>query len=256
MIFDEFSLDNPKNQGNGKWGRLSLLPRNDPNYLFVCNQFRKGWKHPKKPRPKVWAVFKILSSEASLKPFHEYRAMVASSPAMQGISQNPANEQLLFHGTNRRCLLGEDSTRVRLCPLAECFLCSVVRGSYDIEKCGVKNKFRRFGTGIYTTACSSKADDYAVNVDPSARLRVLLVNRVIVGNPFKKRYNAVSITEPPCGYHSVHGEPGGDLNYEETVVYTNDAIRPAYLVVYGDAAELPSKIQLLLKTLFKTPVAS
>jgi hypothetical protein len=29
------------------------------------------------------------------------------------------------------------------------------------------------------------------------------------------------------------GEPGVRLNYEETVVFSNDAIRPAYLVVYG-----------------------
>jgi hypothetical protein len=30
----------------------------------------------------------------------------------------------------------------------------------------------------------------------------------------------------------VYGEPGGDLNYDELVVYTDHAIRPAYLVMY------------------------
>lgn len=29
------------------------------------------------------------------------------------------------------------------------------------------------------------------------------------------------------------GVPGGDLNYDETVVYKNEAIRPAYLITYG-----------------------
>jgi len=29
------------------------------------------------------------------------------------------------------------------------------------------------------------------------------------------------------------GVPGGDLNYDETVVYKNEAIRPVYLVTYG-----------------------
>jgi len=29
------------------------------------------------------------------------------------------------------------------------------------------------------------------------------------------------------------GIPGGDLNYDETVVYKNEAIRPVYLVTYG-----------------------
>jgi hypothetical protein len=51
-----------------------------------------------------------------------------------------------------------------------------------------------------------------------------------------------------------------DLNYEETVVYDNDAIRPAFLVVYGDGDTPPqkirSKLQSLALTLFKTPLAS
>ena len=35
--------------------------------------FYKGWKHPKKPRAKVYAVFKILSSASTLKPYINYR---------------------------------------------------------------------------------------------------------------------------------------------------------------------------------------
>ena len=50
----------------------------------------------------------------------------------------------------------------------------------------------------------------------------------------------------------VIGEPGVDLNYEETVVYDNDAIRPAFLVVYGDIPhwqKIRSKLQSLAFTL-------
>ena len=58
-------------------------------------------------------------------------------------------------------------------------------------------------------------------------------------------------------FSKVIGEPGMDLNYEETVVYDNDAIRPAFLIVYGDAPEkIKSKLQSLALTLFKTPLAS
>jgi hypothetical protein len=49
----------------------------------------------------------------------------------------------------------------------------------------------------------------------------------------------------------VFGEPGADLNYEETVVYSNEAIRPAYLMVYGQ----PPRKSLFTR-LFKTPLAS
>jgi hypothetical protein len=96
---------------------------------------------------------------------------------------------------------------------------------------------------------------------------------VVVGKTLKRRTNATNLTELPCGYHSVcvdhcrsdgidsqisqlTGEPGQDLNFPEHVVYDNDAIRPAYLVVYGDAPEEDSKLKAVISTLFKTPVAS
>jgi hypothetical protein len=53
------------------------------------------------------------------------------------------------------------------------------------------------------------------------------------------------------------GKPGQDLNYEENVVYRNDAIRPAFVLVYGDnPPEVDSKVKAFVSMLFKTPVAS
>lgn len=55
----------------------------------------------------------------------------------------------------------------------------------------------------------------------------------------------------------VLGVPGRDLNYEETVVYDNDAIRPAFLIVYGDAPPVPPKPmnpRVAAKKLFTTPL--
>ena len=55
------------------------------------------------------------------------------------------------------------------------------------------------------------------------------------------------------------GVPGEDLNYEETVVYNNDAIRPAFLIVYGDAPPVPPKpmgARNAVKRLFTTPLVS
>jgi len=42
-----------------------------------------------------------------------------------------------------------------------------------------------------------------------------------------------NLTEIPLPYHSLIGKPGDDLNFPETVVYSNDAIRPAYLITYA-----------------------
>ena len=57
----------------------------------------------------------------------------------------------------------------------------------------------------------------------------------------------------------VLGVPGEDLNYEETVVYNNDAIRPAFLIVYGDAPPVPPKpigARRTVRRLFTTPLVS
>lgn len=57
----------------------------------------------------------------------------------------------------------------------------------------------------------------------------------------------------------VLGVPGEDLNYEETVVYNNDAIRPAFLIVYGDAPPVPPKpiaTRAAVRKLFTTPLVS
>ena len=48
--------------------------------------------------------------------------------------------------------------------------------------------------------------------------------------------NAVGLTGPPEGYHSVYGtrKSGGDsvLNYDEIVLFDPDAISPLYVFMY------------------------
>ncbi|KAJ7234208.1 hypothetical protein B0H12DRAFT_1204777 [Mycena haematopus] len=262
MIFSRHSLKRPASWRKKKTSRLVALGPQDPTYIQLEKHFQDAWTHPKKPKPQVHAIFEIVLTEESLVAFLRYRALVELSRVPRY-----ANEQLLFHGTSRSCLLGDEKSRTQLCKIAGCLLCSVIRNSFDVSKCGdyhflhrqakatqISQVFslitafsgltamHRFGTGIYTTACSS-----------------ILVNRVVVGNPLTRQYNAEELTELPFGYHSVVGVPGADLNYAETVVYANDAIRPAYLIVY--AADVPPEVHVadlrsILSTLFKTPIAS
>ncbi|KAF7357340.1 PARP catalytic domain-containing protein [Mycena sanguinolenta] len=184
---------------------VALSPQ-DPTYIRLENHFQDGWTHPNKPKPQVHAIFSIrLDTQLSSCFFMEPVEAVCWATRKQG--RNYVKK-------------------------SDCLLCSVIRNSFDVSKCGKRHRFCRFGAGIYTTACSSKADDYFIGV-PESPFRAVLVNRVVVGNPLIQQYNAEEITELPYGYHSVAGVPGGDLNYEETVVYNNDAIRPAYLIVYS-----------------------
>ncbi|KAG6910260.1 hypothetical protein DXG01_012071 [Tephrocybe rancida] len=102
-----------------------------------------------------------------------------------------------------------------------------------------------------------EADDYVVNGTEKATYRVMLASRVVVGNPYRRHRNGTRLIAPPPGYHSIVGEPGIDLNYPETVVYDNDAIRPAFLVVYGFPPNDATKRMLsTILGLFKMALAS
>jgi len=59
-----------------------------------------------------------------------------------------------------------------------------------------------------------------------------LLNNVLAGSVYGMVHSAPHLTKPPEGYDSVYGIPGKDLNYDELVVYDDDAIRPTYIVMY------------------------
>jgi len=254
MTVDEPTVEHSSSSSFGR-KRLMPLEATSTGYSRVEKLFNKGWKHREKAKPRLHAVFKVISPEGTLKPYNDYRSKVQASPSVKTLG-NTDVESLLFHGTKRACLLGENINNLRLCALKKCSVCSIIRSSFDIEKCGSKHKFTRFGKGIYMTSCSSKADDYSSNGSADASFRVLLVGRMVVGKALKRRTNATDLTELPCGYHSLIGEPGEDLKFQEHVVYDNDAIRPAYLVVYGYASEDDSKFKAMISTLFNTPIVS
>ena len=91
------------------------------------------------------------------------------------------------------------------------------------------------GRGIYFVYCGSGRNYNAA---------------VVVGNPKTFTTDQPTLTQPPTGFNSVGlisfplelfvtfwqiiGGPSstGSLNYDELIVYTNGAVRPAYLVVY------------------------
>lgn len=250
---DEFSLDNAANSVHGRKNRLLRIDRENHRFSEIEQLFRKGWRHRKKNRPRVQLIFKVLWPESMLEPYLAYRSSVQQTVRAKDMR---GNEQLLFHGTDRACLLAETRNNVVLCSLQKCSMCSILRTSFEVKRCGSKNAFKRFGHGIYTTSCSSKADDYTSNLSNEAGLRVMLVSRVVVGKPYKRYRNAVDLIGPPLGYHSIAGEIGWDLNYDETVTYRNETIRPAYLVVYGEKEESPVTVKKFISSMFKTPLAS
>lgn len=218
--------------------RLKALEHDDPEYIYVKKLFDEGWIHPNKDKPIVRSVFKLLKTRDEMGDYYMYRTHIKAE-----VGDGVETAGLFFHGTNRSCRLGESKLEDALCNKSRCNMCGIIRRSYDVTRCGTKHKFSRFGRGIYTSACSSKADDYFRDVS-SYRLksRALLLNAVVYGKP--QELSKTNTSANPCGsgYHSVKGVTGDDLNYEETVVYANEAIRPVYLVTYGTVPERPSRL--------------
>lgn len=131
----------------------------------------------------------------------------------------------------RECNLG-DKGQEQFCTSTSCSLCCILKTSYNLGLFGKKTGWGRFGRGIYTSATSSKSNDYVTN-GSSSQLQAMLLNKVVVGKGCKMTHDNTTLTAPPAGYDSVLAEVGGNLNYDELVVYNNDAIRPSYLVLYS-----------------------
>ena len=94
--------------------------------------------------------------------------------------------------------------------------------------------FARFGQGLYFSSRSSKSHGYNGKSEKVAGRRLMLLCHVAAGCTIKYTQDQTHLTEPPAGYDSVVGEPtaGGALNYDELIVYNEDACCPTYLVVY------------------------
>lgn len=100
---------------------------------------------------------------------------------------------------------------------------------------------------------AQRSDNYSTNVNIKTTLKAILLNKVVVGKVCKMTCDNGQLTAPPVGYNSVgfsfftlvsilHSltsachiqvlAEGGSFDRDELVVYTNDAIRPSYLVMY------------------------
>ncbi|TEB22902.1 hypothetical protein FA13DRAFT_1640556, partial [Coprinellus micaceus] len=138
--------------------------------------------------------------------------------------------QPLFHGTTRTCALGSSDNHTKLCHRIDCNLCLILRGSYDIEKAASTGMF---GTGIYSTNVSSKADLYASRNRP--HLKSVILNHVVLGRTQLMKAADHSLQHAPDIYNSVTGatgNQGGALAYHEAIVYREDAMCASAVIFY------------------------
>ncbi|KAJ2913101.1 hypothetical protein MD484_g7311, partial [Candolleomyces efflorescens] len=176
------------------------IPKSHASYDMVENKFKSGWKSGS--APSITKIFKIIENEEFLNPYDAYRKAVGPK------------ENYLYHGTKRQCQLGVSTTK--LCASSSCAICSILKTSFKVE---IANPWGRFGKGIYTSSASNKAFGYC------GAGGVMLLNKVVLGNVGQANGSGC-----PSGYNSVVYDPQGAAN--ETIVFTNDAIRPVFLIVF------------------------
>ncbi|KAK0205008.1 hypothetical protein DFS33DRAFT_722745 [Desarmillaria ectypa] len=209
------------------------VPHDHLMFKNVQNQFQLGWRHNTRC-PTVRKIYKIILKADISQKYQQYRDDVEKAGNFKSDPNLTAgNEKRRWHGTKKDCSLGDPNSKqgTALCNAPSCSLCSIIRESFNINQWGKNTGWGRFGKGIYTSATSSKANDYIHNTGHSD-YRAVLLNNVVVGKGRKLRQDDPTLTQAPAGFDSVLGERGGSLNHDELVVYKGEAIRPSYMVVY------------------------
>ena len=182
---------------------LLEVPVGHATFQSVKDQFETSWRH-QTSKPTVRRIYKVVSDTASLKKYEAYRSAVEARGNFVAAGKSAGNENRRWHGTTRECLLG-DNGNANLCSSTTCSLCCILRTSYRINLSGKKTGWGRFGSGIYTSATSSKSNDYSTNVKPS-RYKAIMLNKVVVGKGCKMTQDNTTLTAPPPGYDSVLAE--------------------------------------------------
>ncbi|KAI1109767.1 hypothetical protein F5Y14DRAFT_392265 [Nemania sp. NC0429] len=192
-------------------------------YKRYKHHFLNSWTHEDKSAD-VKEVY--LANESDLDRSHR------GSRFNKYLDQNGQECDEWFHGTQRACYVGEAGSYLTYCYNPECYLCSILRYSFDVRHA---SDSAMFGRGIYTSPCSSKSDTYAKNHHIRSHKHAILICRVVSNAPREMTAADHSLSSPGHGYDSVRGltvSEGGSLNYPEVVVYRNDAIIPIGVIIY------------------------
>ncbi|KAF9643753.1 hypothetical protein BDM02DRAFT_1355394 [Thelephora ganbajun] len=191
------------------------VPEDHENYKSVAAQFQQSWRH-NTACPQVRAVYKIVNTAANLKKYEQYRDGVEARGIFLSTGKSRGNENRRWHGTRRRCNIGDKGVTT-FCTNPKCSLCCIVKTSFSLGFFKGATGWGRFGVGIYTSSTSSKSNDYSYNEGITSDWKALLLNKVVVGKGIKLTQDNTNLTQPPSGYDSVSildRFPSGDTDQE------------------------------------------
>ncbi|KIO34829.1 hypothetical protein M407DRAFT_16776 [Tulasnella calospora MUT 4182] len=213
----------------GSSTQLRLLHQHDSERKRVEDLFLDSWVCQEKPCPPIHHIYEIEMPGSLVVTYCAYRLNILCTNG-----DTDGAEQLLFHGTLRLCSVGNGGQSSSPCKNRACRLCCILRNSFKADQAGTVTgrSVPRFGKGIYTSRFSSKADKY--NGESLSQDKAMLVARVVLGRSctLTSRKEPKPLLEAPAGYNSVLGKVGASEEYDVHAVYKDEAILPAYLIIY------------------------
>lgn len=221
----------------------SILSPSDAKYTDIQGQFNSKWLHTNKGKRTIVAIVRIHMPAAIQQAFDAYQNSLKhiKIPTKKKHTTGAGNTRLRFHGTRQTCLLGLKGTQ--LCHDSKCSVCCIARTSWKLSFTTSTSSTSRFGEGLYFTATSSKADDYSdmalkkqgiVSNLLNSGYKSMFVAKVVCGKVHKASNDMPHLKAAPQGCHSVCGDKQNTttLNYDEIVVYKEEAAIPRYIIIY------------------------
>ncbi|WEW61561.1 hypothetical protein PRK78_007052 [Emydomyces testavorans] len=197
---------------------LIRVPPNHVLFKSVLSQFLKGWHHGS--HPIIRSITLITWDRRAKKRFDDYRFGIEKRERYVFKGKAPGNEVDRFRGLDRYCTIGEAGNR-KLCNHPSCRVCEAISEG--------------FGPHLRSKRKFLPADDYAHSHHPHAVYKAMLLCRTVLGRSFIVSKDMPKLSQPPPGFDSVCAATGplSSFGSDESVVYDERAILPAYLIVYG-----------------------
>lgn len=202
-------------------------------FKSIEKQFKESWSHKRGKCPTVQTILAVINQSVKDRL---NRYVHSLPPKYQKTEQ-------FFHGTELKCLI--DQYQVS-CNAPDCGVCGIARRGFVSDR--ITSRWQRFGQAFYFAPNSSKCHWYSTGREnsgdkppPNKSYWGMLLCEVAPGRKYTirpKMYTKPIPKEPPNGYHSVYGKSksffhDSDLNFDELVVYTEDAIAPQYIILYS-----------------------
>ncbi|KAJ2913103.1 hypothetical protein MD484_g7312, partial [Candolleomyces efflorescens] len=169
------------------------IPKEHTTYEMVENKFKSNWTAgASNPLPTISKIFKIIENNEFLKPYDQYRFLIS----LRVLPSLSSSNILYYH-------IGNGWVQEKPIGTME----QAANASSTSFNVSIAKASGAFGAGVYTSSASNKAYSY------STARGALILTKVVLGKV-------------------VFDRKAGTMSLNETIVYSNDAIRPVFLILF------------------------